>query len=102
MQAKVEQVRDLNLGRGHGSREKQVASEDILEKLKKTPAQWSLCFQAERIGVGEYDDSGSVEQARGKCKRNMSGGKEKLRAQLRAEAMKRKQKRLTSEVCIPR
>lgn len=39
MISKVEQVRDLNLGRGHGSREKQVASEDILEKLKKTPAQ---------------------------------------------------------------
>ena len=102
MISKVEQVGDLNLGRGHGSGEKQVASQDILEKVKKTLAQWSLCFQAGRIGVGEYNDSGSVEQAWGKCKKNKSGGKAKLRAQLRAEAIRRKQKRLTSAVCIPR
>ena len=39
MISKVEQVGDLNWGRGHGSGEKQVASQGILEKLKKTPAQ---------------------------------------------------------------
>ena len=37
--SKVGQVGDLNLGRGRGSGKKQVAFQDILEKVKTTPAQ---------------------------------------------------------------
>lgn len=91
----VREDRDLTLGWGRWSGEKQIGSQDILEKVEKTPVQWSL-FSIKRgdsavCQVGRFGEGrvgwllGRSEQPCGKCQRNMNRGIERLRAQLQLE-----------------